>query len=52
MGPEEVAKRGTDWIAAGAKTEEADFKYYPMELQALTEALIEELGQFDLRLPA
>jgi len=31
-------------MAAGARTEEADFRYYPMELQALTEALIEELG--------
>jgi len=41
---EDVARRGAEWMAAGARTEEADFRYYPMELQALTEALIEELG--------
>jgi len=44
MEQEEVAKRSAEWMAAGASIEEADFKYYPMELRALTEALIEELS--------
>ena len=45
MTAEESAKQGEDWIAAGAKTEDADFQYYPLELQALTEALQEELSR-------
>ena len=43
MSAEESARRGEDWIAAGARIEDADFQYYPLELQALTEALLEEL---------
>lgn len=43
MEQEEVDKRSAEWMAAGASIEKADFKYYPMELRALTEALNEEL---------
>lgn len=43
MSAEESVRRGADWIAAGARTEDADFQYYPLELQALAEALLDEL---------
>lgn len=43
MTAEEISTRGEAWLADGAKVEEADFQYHPLELQALTEALLADL---------
>jgi hypothetical protein len=36
MSKKEVRSRGEAWIAPGAETSEADFAFYPLELNALT----------------
>lgn len=40
----EYAAVGATWIAGGAKTEDARFRYYPEELLGLTEALRSEIS--------
>ena len=42
MSLEEQAHLGEDWLARGAPTEEADLQYFPMELSALIEGLLQE----------
>ena len=43
MSLEEQAHLGEDWLARGAPTEEADLQYFPMELSALLEGLLQEV---------
>lgn len=43
MTSKQVTEQGSVWCRSGAEVEKADFKYYPLELHALTEALIGEL---------
>lgn len=44
MDQEEVDMHGREWPAAGGSIDSADFRYHPVELRALMEALIEELA--------
>ena len=39
----EQAQLGEDWVARGAATDEADVQYFPMELNAVLDGLLQEV---------